>query len=282
MSKNLLFASLALAAAFGCSSSNGVFGSVGGDAGDASASTDPSIPCAVNDLLTTRCAQCHGATPTSGAPAALVTWQDLTAPSATDPSKSNAQLSIERMQDTARPMPPLPGTPATADQIAAMQAFLDGKKPHGDCTGDATAGDPYASSSACTSNKRWALGDTGSSLMHPGRACVSCHAANGAAPLTIAGTVYPTAHEPTDCDGANGSSLGAHVIVLDANNQTHTIAVNAVGNFYYAGTFAPPYRAMVTAGGKERIMATPQTSGDCNSCHTDGGDKNAPGRIVAP
>ena len=275
----LLLASLALAAAIGCSSTNGVFGNVDGDAG---ASTNASIPCAVNDLLTTRCAQCHGATTTAGAPAALVTWQDLTAPSKTDPSKSNAQLSIERMQDTANPMPPLPGTRASADQIAALQAFVDGNKPHGDCTGDATAGDPYASASACTSNRTWALGDTGSSLMHPGRACVSCHAANRAATLDVAGTVYPTAHEPTDCNGVNGASLAAHVVIVDAKNQTHTIAVNAAGNFYYAGTITPPYRAMVTAGGKERIMVQTQTSGDCNACHTEVGDKDAPGRIVAP
>jgi predicted CXXCH cytochrome family protein len=39
---------------------------------------------------------------------------------------------------------------------------------------------------------------------------------------------------------------------------------------------------MVTAGGKERIMVQAQTSGDCNSCHSESGSKDAPGRIVAP
>jgi predicted CXXCH cytochrome family protein len=29
-------------------------------------------------------------------------------------------------------------------------------------------------------------------------------------------------------------------------------------------------------------MTTPQTNGDCNSCHTPDGASNAPGRIIAP
>jgi hypothetical protein len=280
MSRDHLIASLALAAALGCSSTSGASGNA--DAGDASA-TDLSIPCDVNDLLVSKCAQCHGATPSSGAPSALVTWQDLNAPSKTDPTKSNAQLSIERMNDTSKPMPPLPGTPASAAQIASIQAFIDGKTPHGDCTGDATAGDPYGTPSTCTSNRRWALGDTGSSAMHPGQACITCHSASPRAPtLDIAGTVFSTAHEPTDCNGINGSSPPTQVVIVDAANQTHRITVNSSGNFYFVGTITPPYHAMVAAGGKERIMVQAQTSGDCNSCHSESGSKDAPGRIVAP
>ena len=57
---------------------------------------------------------------------------------------------------------------------------------------------------------------------------------------------------------------------------------NAVGNFSYRGTVAKPYTAKVTYMGKERIMVTAQTSGDCNSCHTQTGVNSAPGRIITP
>jgi hypothetical protein len=38
----------------------------------------------------------------------------------------------------------------------------------------------------------------------------------------------------------------------------------------------------VTYMGRERAMVTMQTSGDCNSCHTQNGANAAPGRIVLP
>ena len=67
----------------------------------------------------------------------------------------------------------------------------------------------------CTSNTYWTFGTEGSSRMHPGDTCVGCHAqAGGEAPLlTAAGTVYPTLHEPTDCNGIAG---GASVVISTA------------------------------------------------------------------
>jgi hypothetical protein len=43
-----------------------------------------------------------------------------------------------------------------------------------------------------------------------------------------------------------------------------------------------PFHAKVTYMGRERAMATAQTSGDCNSCHTQNGTMSAPGRILLP
>jgi hypothetical protein len=40
--------------------------------------------------------------------------------------------------------------------------------------------------------------------------------------------------------------------------------------------------AKLTYLGRERIMATAQTSGDCNLCHTQSGTSAAPGRIILP
>jgi hypothetical protein len=118
--------------------------------------------------------------------------------------------------------------------------------------------------------------------MNPGRACISCHAGNGEAPqFTIAGTVYPTGHEPDLCNGANGTN-GARVVIVDASNRTVTLTPNAVGNFYSTTAITAPYTAKVTYQGRERIMPAAQTSGDCNACHTQNGANGAPGRITLP
>jgi len=42
------------------------------------------------------------------------------------------------------------------------------------------------------------------------------------------------------------------------------------------------FRAKVVYQGRERIMTVAQTIGDCNSCHTQYGANNAPGRILLP
>lgn len=101
--------------------------------------------------------------------------------------------------------------------------------------------------------------------------------------MFIGGTVYPTAHEPDDCNGASGSSLGgASVIITGANGATLTLPVNSVGNFYTGQSVAVPFTAKVVVGNAVRAMVTPQTNGDCNSCHTESGANNAPGRIMLP
>ena len=43
-----------------------------------------------------------------------------------------------------------------------------------------------------------------------------------------------------------------------------------------------PFTAKVTYQGRERAMTAPQTSGDCNGCHTQAGANGAPGRITLP
>ena len=119
--------------------------------------------------------------------------------------------------------------------------------------------------------------------MAPGEACNSCHATSGSV-FAIAGTVYPTAHEPNDCLGTDEGSYGPiSLIVTDSNQQKSTITVKQGGNFLSTfGAFALPYRVKVVSGGKERAMATAETNGDCNACHTEAGTNGAPGRIVAP
>jgi hypothetical protein len=119
--------------------------------------------------------------------------------------------------------------------------------------------------------------------MHPGRACIDCHATRARAPrFVIAGTVYPTAHEPNECNGVDGAKTGAQVVITDANGKELTLPVNSAGNFFTESAVATPYTAEVVANGKTRAMGAAQKVGDCNSCHTQDGASGAPGRIVAP
>lgn len=145
-------------------------------------------------------------------------------------------------------------------------------------TGDTdaeAANDPLNAPAQCTSKVTWTSGEDQN--MRPGEACPTCHSS-----FNLAGTLYPTGHEPTDCDGVDGLTSSVTVVVTDASGTAHILYPNAVGNFFTEMTFTPPFTAKVVANGKERSMLTPQTSGSCNTCHTQTGANGAPGRITLP
>lgn len=273
-----------LTAAVGCSGTIGAGetgpggspGSLGGLGGVGGAGTDPTttvvsdLPCDVATMLTTRCWSCHSDRPLEGAPP-LTTVAAFQAPSITDSSQTTGALALSRMQSTTSPMPPLPGSPATAGEIATFSAWI-------------AAGMPAGSGCApvCTSNTTWTGGNRESPLMNPGAACIACHASGGDGPqFSIAGTLYPTVHEPDLCNGADGAN-GATVVITGADGRRLTLTPNAAGNFYAQTAVALPYQAKVIYMGRERAMTDAQTSGDCNACHTQAGTNNAPGRIVLP
>lgn len=256
---------------------------------------DNGVPCDVETVLADRCQGCHTDPPLMGVPMPLMTYAQITAQSVPYPSQTILERMLVRMQSSTTPMPPAPAMRATSAEIAVIQAWASSGAPTGSCgvpaTGDGGTGtvvsNPYNTPSTCSSGTTWTGGNHGSPLMNPGQACITCHTSSGgeeAPHFALAGTVYPTAHEPNNCNGVSGSSgAGVTVVIVDANNQTITVPVNNSGNFSYtSATFATPFRAKVVSGGKERLMGVSQTSGDCNSCHTETGANGAPGRIMAP
>jgi len=252
------------------------------------------LPKGVQQMLTTECASCHGTTPLAGLPA-LVTYANLTAPSNSDATKTNAALALARIQSTTSPMPPAPGTRASASDIAALQDFIAQGYPKASCpttgTGGAASGgsggapamDPLSAMPICTSMTSWNRGNNGSASMNPGTACIACHKSTGgeAPSFSIAGTVYPTGHEPDLCNSKAGTD-GARIVIIGADGQMLTLTPNSVGNFSAQAQVKTPYQAKVTYQGRERLMASAQTSGDCNSCHSQNGTNMAPGRITVP
>jgi hypothetical protein len=121
--------------------------------------------------------------------------------------------------------------------------------------------------------------------MNPGLACIRCHTTESEGPrLTVAGTLYPTAHEPDLCNGAAGSTdpASARVVIVGADGRALTLTPNRAGNFLSETRVTLPYQAKVVYLGRERAMVMQQTSGDCNGCHTQSGSDGAPGRILLP
>lgn len=242
------------------------------------------LPCDVAKVVSDSCASCHGAKPTGGATTSLVTREGFTAPSTVDPQQTVGQLSVARMRDAKDPMPKS-GLLPEAD-VAIVDTWVKAGMPRGECATLPSASDPFFDTAVqCSSNSRWTRGDRGSQLMHPGMACVDCHKKSGereAAIYTMAGTLYPTGHEPDDCNGTSATA-GAQIVITDATGRETRLSPNSAGNFFTTARFTAPCTVKVVQGDKVRAMkaALPATA-DCNSCHTADGAEGAPGRIALP
>src|SRR6478752_6771255 len=90
-------------------------------------------------------------------------------------------------------------------------------------------GDPFTVAPKCTSGTMWTQANRGSTEMNPGKACITCHSTMNGPSLTIAGTVYPTAHEPDLCNGAPGSN-GARIVITGADGVAQTLTPGTSGN----------------------------------------------------
>ena len=118
----------------------------------------------------------------------------------------------------------------------------------------------------CTLGAAGAVALTPTELMAPGTACGACHLAIGK-PIYIAGTVYPTYHDPDLCLGV----ADVKVEIVDNGGASHLLDVNSSGNFLDQSLLAlwpSPWTVAVVRGTMRRPMVGSVTNGDCNSCHT--------------
>ena len=291
---SLLFTGLALAGAAvaGCYTGGSIASNAAGTSattGTSVASTDPAgstsfdgLPCDVAKVLAEQCSSCHGPKLEGGAPNHMTTYDDLVAASQSDTARTIAEVSVDRMQSDTSPMPPSGAVP---DAAAVLAAWVKVGMPQGTCADSTITTAPpdttFDTPGVCTSGTSWTRGNRGSTAMHPGVACIQCHDSGEGPSYTAAGTVYPTAHEPDDC---NGVDTATQVVITDKNGKSYTASVNSVGNFYFSSrtSIATPYTAKIVSGGKTRAMVGAQTDGDCNTCHTEQGTQKAPGRLMVP
>ena len=269
--------------------SGGAGSGTGGASSQVPNAKDDGLPCEVSLLLVQYCRGCHSSPPIAGANTSLMTYQDLLGPLPSDPTKTLAQASLERMKSTTAPMPP--GSLVPSAEVAPFAAWVAAGTPATACatdgnvpsTGTGPMANPYATAPVCTSNSFWNSGAEKSRDMTPGRACIACHSkpGGGGPGFLFSGTIYPTAHEPDDCAGIGG----AVIEVTDKNGVVTTVTALASGNFYKSGdptALATPIHARVLYNGKVLPMVTPVNTGDCNTCHTQNGKLGAPGRIILP
>lgn len=257
--------------------------SVGGGSGGGE--IDPEgIPCDVADVMAVYCDSCH--LPGPAIPPILYYRSDFLAPAASDPSKNNAQVSLERMKNAGNPMPP--GSLPSADAVATFEAWVQGGCQPGSCGAASNnpgygGGSPYDADPICTSNQTWTDGSGGGSSMYPGRACNDCHADQKPDEIfTFAGTVYPTGHEPDDCYGVPS---GVVVALEGADNTIVAVDVGPTGNFSSKTAITYPATARIVGNGN--LLEMPghilgPEDGDCNYCHTQFGNEDVRGRLVVP
>ena len=144
------------------------------------------LPCEVAAILGSECLLCHWPVPSHGAPTRLDSLSALRAPSQSQPTMSNAQLALERMQSATSPMPPAPYARATDAQIAQWSAWVGGGTQAGSCVAD--AGDagvpPVGDGGVSGSSDAGVSGDLPCDVAHLlGAYCTGCHGsppANGA------------------------------------------------------------------------------------------------------
>ncbi len=136
----------------------------------------------------------------------------------------------------------------------------------------------------CPSGKMWTKGTQGSASMQPGVACIACHNKSGgeAPSFAVAGTIFPSKHAIDKCYGQTGVT----VEIIGSDGVVTKLITNGAGNFFqskFTSKIVLPYTAKVyNAAGDYLEMTSPQTNGDCNSCHTVDGINGPSGRIVAP
>lgn len=247
------------------------------------------LPCDVADVVVRYCIVCHGTTPAIDAHP-LLSSADWSAMSEVDPSRTVGAIAIERMRLTDMDrMPPPPAAAVTAAEIAAVQTWVDAGMPTGTCG----VHDPFDVPPTCTSGRMLPITALREgSTMTPGEACISCHTMRGVRRprYTLAGTAYPTAHEPDDCIAALPDAIT--IEVTDAAGTVVSMTPNSVGNFGSTTPVVFPITARAISARGAYEMTTAVMSGDCNGCHTQDGTTTdppadpppaeAPGRIIAP
>ncbi|MFB1481898.1 hypothetical protein U8525_16355 [Corallococcus sp. RDP092CA] len=243
-----------------------------------------SLPCDVQAVIAERCASCHATPAKAFAPMALLARSDFQRASTVEPQRSVGQRSLARLEDAASPMPPASEPPMPEAERALLTEWLEAGMPAGTC-GSLPAG---PAPTTCASGSFWSEASGTGASMAPGLACRSCHLVEAPhVAYFFMGTVFPTLHEADGCEARLREPSSVKVEILDMEDQVRlTLVPNSAGNFTSTTlqpSFPMPYRArLVGPEGTSRRMSTPQSNGDCNTCHTEQGAQHAPGRIQLP
>jgi mono/diheme cytochrome c family protein len=284
------------------------------------------MPTDVQNVLRARCILCHGNPPLPTVPGPLLTVDDFRRPAKSEPGRITADVVVKRITstDVLLRMPPVPGDALTAAEIQTLRKWIESGMPLTGCTappaprhdGGSTSPPPLPPMRAPTLSPPLPAaraappgsnGTSGSSLMQPGVACINCHSRSGGDDdliakdgdgeggeggeggprFTIAGTVFPSAHEPNQCYGSASRAPPSSSSTAPASPSPPP--VNSAGNFF-SSTSRP--RPLPRQGRPSRDASASCSAwcptGHCNMCHTQtgatvvSGGMRAPGRILLP
>lgn len=93
--------------------------------------TGVGLPCDVDKVLADNCRQCHQDPTRYGAPMPLLSFEDLTADSLTEPGTPVFQLSRTRMRQEGSRMPPPPTAAVSDADLATFDAWIAAGTPRG-------------------------------------------------------------------------------------------------------------------------------------------------------
>lgn len=87
------------------------------------------LPCEVAEIFAEHCLHCHRDPPRFSAPMPLVTWDHLHAQGVSDDGRRVHELVAERIHSESDPMPPSSRDPLPAEDLAALDAWLNAGAP---------------------------------------------------------------------------------------------------------------------------------------------------------
>jgi hypothetical protein len=112
------------------------------------------LPCDVDAVLQAHCQSCHQNPPINAAPMPLLTWQQLQAPSHSDPSTPVYKMVGKRIHDDQAPMPQPPNPRLSSADTATLDTWIAAGGPAGAeaCVGDASLPDASPPPAQCTTD----------------------------------------------------------------------------------------------------------------------------------
>lgn len=113
----------------------------GGEPGEKS-DEKSALPCDVGAILTAHCGECHGEETAFGAPMSLVSWEDLQAPAPKTKGKKTFDVTLARVKDDAKPMPPAPHERLSDADVKVLEDWIAAGAPRGEssCEGGSEPG----------------------------------------------------------------------------------------------------------------------------------------------
>src|SRR5437868_2303982 len=102
------------------------------------------LPAGVQTVLADRCVLCHGNPPVAKVPGSLLSAQDFLRPAKSEPGKTTAEVTLERISTTMTTlrMPPPPASPLPAAEAATLSAWIQAGMPLEACAAGSDGGAP--------------------------------------------------------------------------------------------------------------------------------------------